>query len=177
MNKKELYLARRYAAAFLFKHSESIDESLILSLKNAASILLATPRWHIFFETNYIRGTHFQKLVSTLIRYCSLPTVVERLALLLAEEKRIILLPLVLNKIIDLYDEKNNIERFVVESVMPLSVSQEQEIISALHEHLEKKIIITTRINPALIAGIAATSASHAFEYSVARQLSLLSHV
>lgn len=177
MNKKELYIARRYAAAFLSTYGNVIDESVISSFKHASTLLSATVRWHIFFETNFVSGKQIEPLVSKLVRHCLLPSFVERLALLLAQEKRISLLPLVLVKIIDLYDEQHNIERFLIESVIPLSVDQEHDIVDALHERLHKKIIITTRINPALIAGIAATSAYHAFEYSVARQLSLLSHV
>lgn len=174
MNRQQLYLARRYADAFVRVNASALQEKDLELIEAAGKRLSQDRSWLMFFESSMLSSLDHKELCAAFMQHLQLPAMLSKLLLMLIKDKRMKLLSQILGLIVKRYDDLHNIERFVIESAVSLDTVEIEKISQALSQALNKKIIVQTRINASLIAGIAVTSSLHAYEYSPTRQLSLL---
>jgi len=101
---------------------------------------------------------------------------VQSLALLLLERGRIAALPAVARAYEEMCDEKLGRVRALVKSAKPLDIASEAEIRKALERRTGKRVLMTTVVDPGLIAGVVARVAGMELDGSVASRLSAIKH-
>ena len=94
---------------------------------------------------------------------------------LVAEHRRLTLLPRILRMMYAYYLEVQGIMHFTIESAVTLTDEERDEFVQFLKKKTDKEIRYTLTINPALIAGIKMYSDTLGYEYSVQQRLSLIS--
>jgi F-type H+-transporting ATPase subunit delta len=99
---------------------------------------------------------------------------VQSLALLLLERGRIAILPALARAYEEMCDEKLGRVRALVKSAKPLDLGSETEIRKAIERRTGKKVLMTTKVDPALVGGVVTYVAGMVIDGSVATRLSTL---
>lgn len=170
----ENILAKKYATAFLNLYMDTIDTNYYHALKKV--ILYGKKIERVFFllQTPTITPQDKQKLINSFIEQFSLPTTLISLTTLLLKQQRIILLPLIFQQIIRLYEQRKKIMPFTFFASYPLTEDKVIAIKQFLEKHTHNYIIGHQKIKPSLIGGIRLQSDFYVWEYSIAKQLRTL---
>lgn len=93
---------------------------------------------------------------------------------LIADNNRFGELPQILSGFREIYNQKNGIEEVQVESVKALSAGQHKKLLTILEKNLQKKVIIKSVIDPAILGGLRIKYGSSMIDDSIDGKLNRL---
>lgn len=171
MRKVETILIRRYAQAFfnVYKKQFSIQDCAVI--QKAIAYLSHNKTWAIFFDFPPLSDEKQRLMLDRLVDYLDLSKPFFMLGMLLANHKRITILPEVLAAIIDLIMKAHNTIALTISSYPRLNEQQTKAIIDFLHKKTGNHILPTYTLDPSLIAGIRAQGTTLLWEYSLHQKL------
>ncbi|UAX41842.1 F0F1 ATP synthase subunit delta [Pasteurella canis] len=145
-------IARPYAkAAFDFAVEQSAVEKWAEMLK-FSSELIKDETMQTFLNSSFSSN----KLADTVISICGdqLDQYGQNLIRLMAENKRLIVLPAVYQEFQHYVEEHQKIVEVQVISAQPLSVAQSEKIVAAMEKRLARKVKLNCSLDSSLIAGV-----------------------
>lgn len=174
MKNTEEILARRYAQAFINQFGTELDADLIDRLLLLADIIHPQRALLVYAS---LKDTQVEsiKILNELFEAAGFGTLFASLITLVADQKRLELLPRILRVIHALYLDQQGIMHFTIESTIDLTQEEQDAFVSYLQKKTDKKIRYTLVNNPALIAGVKMYSNTLSFEHSVRQRLDELS--
>ena len=97
-----------------------------------------------------------EKLADTVISICGeqVDQYGQNLIRLMAENKRLIVLPIVFKEFQHYVEEYNAIAEVQVTSAQPLSIAQQEKVAAAMEKKLARKIKLNCNVDTSLIAGV-----------------------
>ena len=97
-----------------------------------------------------------EKLADTVISICGeqVDQYGQNLIRLMAENKRLIVLPIVFKEFQHYVEEYNAIAEVQVTSAQPLSIAQQEKVAAAMEKKLARKIKLNCNVDASLIAGV-----------------------
>ncbi|GJJ80103.1 ATP synthase subunit delta [Pasteurella canis] len=145
-------IARPYAkAAFDFAVEQSAVEKWAEMLK-FSSELIKDETMQTFLSSSFSSN----KLADTVISICGdqLDQYGQNLIRLMAENKRLIVLPAVYQEFQHYVEEHQKIVEVQVISAQPLNVAQSEKIVAAMEKRLARKVKLNCSLDSSLIAGV-----------------------
>lgn len=145
-------IARPYAkAAFDFAVEQSTVEKWAEMLK-FSSELIKDETMQTFLNSSFSSN----KLADTVISICGdqLDQYGQNLIRLMAENKRLIVLPAVYQEFQHYVEEHQKIVEVQVISAQPLNVVQSEKIVAAMEKRLARKVKLNCSLDSSLIAGV-----------------------
>ncbi|MXN88823.1 F0F1 ATP synthase subunit delta [Pasteurella canis] len=145
-------IARPYAkAAFDFAVEQSAVEKWAEMLK-FSSELIKDETMQTFLNSSFSSN----KLADTVISICGdqLDQYGQNLIRLMAENKRLIVLPAVYQEFQHYVEEHQKIVEVQVISAQPLNVAQSEKIVAAMEKRLARKVKLNCSLDSSLIAGV-----------------------
>lgn len=97
-----------------------------------------------------------------------------RTLMLLAERDRLMLLEAIVEAYRERAMDTRRVARAELVSAVPLAESSRQAVVAALGKAVDRELLVTERVEPALIGGLVARVGSVVFDGSVARHLERL---
>lgn len=174
VDRSELFLARRYAQAFL---------SLVFDTLTTADVI-AFEAVHRFFKTHQpacflmdlslLDSDSKKKALMALIQRFKLPSSCYALMSLVIAHHRAALLPVVFHQLADLYQKRAGIMPFEVQSSLALSDEEKKIIEKFLKEQVHEQVLCSYAVQPELIAGVRIFNERYLWEYSAHAQLRAL---
>ena len=150
-------IARPYAkAVFDFAiEQRSIDKSTVKKWEEMLGFLAEVVENDTMkdFLTNSFSA---EKLADTVISICGeqVDQYGQNLIRLMAENKRLTVLPIVLKEFQHYVEEYNAIAEVQVTSAQPLSIAQQEKVATAMEKKLARKIKLNCNVDTSLIAGV-----------------------
>ncbi len=175
MDKSRIFLARRYAQAFLDLVYDQMEMSDIASFEHAEIFFKTHQHACFLMDLSLLSGESKREAVRTIISTYHLPSLVEELLVLLITQKRSALIADVLSQFVGLYKKRAGIMTFFIDSSLPLSDEEKNHIESFLKEQVQAIVLCSYRVTPELVAGIRIQNENYLWEYSVQAQLRAIS--
>ena len=150
-------IARPYAkAVFDFAiEQRSIDKSTVKKWEEMLGFLAEVVENNTMkdFLTSSFSA---EKLADTVISICGeqVDQYGQNLIRLMAENKRLTVLPIVFKEFQHYVEEYNAIAEVQVTSAQPLSIAQQEKVVAAMEKKLARKIKLNCNIDTSLIAGV-----------------------
>ncbi len=174
MNGVENILAKKYATAFLNLHIDTIDTKHYQAFKKVSLYGKKNDRFFFLLQTPTIPFEYKQKVLNAFVEQSSLPPILVQLIALLLRQQRIILLPLIFEQIVKLYEYRKKIMPFTFFTSYALTEDELTAITMFLEKQTHNHIISHQQLQPSLIAGIRLQSDFFLWEYSIAKQIRTL---
>jgi len=171
MTKISTLLARHYAQAFFNGYKERLSIKDCAHIQKAIAYLSRNKTWAIFFDFPPLSPEKQRLMLDRLIDYLELPKPFFTLGTLLANHKRISILPEVLTIVVTLILKANNTIELTISSYPHLNQTQTKAIIDFFYKKTGKNIVPTYKLDPSLIAGIRVQSTTLVWEYSLRKKL------
>ena len=150
-------IARPYAkAVFDFAiEQRSIDKSTVKKWEDMLGFLaevVENDSMKDFLTSSFSA----EKLADTVISICGeqVDQYGQNLIRLMAENKRLTVLPIVFKEFQHYVEEYNAIAEVQVTSAQPLSIAQQEKVVAAMEKKLARKIKLNCNIDTSLIAGV-----------------------
>lgn len=169
-------LARKYAQAFLNCFGEEINRDQFKALCDLEFFFRSNKKILYFLSLSNIDLSIKKSLMHTLFDQFGVAQHCDRLVNTLLSGKRGQLLHAVLKKIIVLYKQQKGIVSFLITSPYSLSSAQIAVIQQFLAHTSGFDIIYEYAVDKSLIAGIRMQSEILLWEYSIGKQLGIMSH-
>jgi F-type H+-transporting ATPase subunit delta len=167
-----LALAARYAKALFEVALKEADLHAVEQQLSAFAGLLTVHRNLQHVLTNpAVPVTRKQAVVKALVERQKAAPIVARTLILLASRDRLGLLPDLLASYRDRLLDREGVVRAEVTTSLPLSPKRQAEIERGLGAVTGKKITMTVRVDPSIIAGVVAKVGGVVYDASVATQL------
>ncbi|TET33957.1 ATP synthase F1 subunit delta [Candidatus Dependentiae bacterium] len=164
-------IARKYARAFFAVFGDVVTDKLAQNIDQAVQFLSTHRRALFLFKVPVIdRSVKVRGLEEFCDRF-ALGKSIQKLLVLLLDERRSSKFVLVLRAISALYRKKNNMVAITVASSYTLTDEQRATIEAFMAQRIAGKKSYTYTIDPALIAGVRVYSDTFLWELSVAKQL------
>ncbi len=164
-------LARRYARA-LFESSDPPVEETLLAQQSRA-LIDCEPLWAALCNP-VVHPIEKQAVLQSLPLFQE-PLLLRRFFFLLAEKRRLNLLPDILDAYHELVLDARNIAHCVLRSAHPMDAAQLERIRAALCKQYHKRdILFTTSVDPALLGGFILQMGGVTYDQSVRGQLERL---
>ncbi len=164
-------LARKYAMAFFIVADDSFDEHDY----TAAGILLQFFIDHRNFlgllNLPILEITNIHSLIEQLAQKFNSSHYFKRLLILLIRQRRMLIFPMILHHLRELYCEREHIIEFEIASSHSLDDEARTVLVHLLSSATGMRIRPTYRLEPKLIAGIRMQSNTLGWEHSVRKQL------
>lgn len=167
----ESKLAKKYARAFLNVYPQECTPQLLQKVEAFIAFLTATPLYLTMLSLPSIELSQKQSVVAQTVATFHLQPCTQSLLFLLLQQKRIELLPKILQKILFLAKQERDEESFTITSSHPLTGEEKNTVINFIKKHILKKIITTFTTDTSLISGIQIKSDTLLWERSIAKQL------
>lgn len=164
-------IARKYAQAYMQVYGQDFTEAMLDKLVALKKFCSVQPTVLFFLMATAIDDGIKIQGISSLVEKFSLGDSFKKLMLLLFMSRRIDFLPLVLDNLFFLYNEKRKIVTFAVTSSHALTNNELQELQQFLIKKIGGVVFFRHTIDRQLIAGIRMLSDTHIWEYSIAKQL------
>lgn len=172
-------IARPYAkAAFDFAIEQcSADKSAVEKWENMlhfSSELIKDETMQTFLDSSFSA----QKLADTVISICGeqLDQYGQNFIRLMAENKRLKVLPAVYQQFQHYVEEHQKIAEVQVISAQPLNATQEQKIVAAMEKRLARKVKLNCSLDSSLIAGVVIRTDDFVIDGSSRGQLARLAN-
>ncbi len=167
-----LAVAARYAKALFEVSLTEADPHVVEQQLSAFTGLMTVHRDLEHVLTNpAVPVTKKQAVVKALVERQAAVPVVARTLILLASRDRLALLPDLLAKYRERLLDREGVVRAEVISAAPLSPEQQAQIERGLAAATGKRVTMTIRIDPSIIAGVVAKVGGVVYDASVATQL------
>lgn len=170
-----LAIAARYAKA-LFEVSLKEADPRVVEEQVAAFVELMTAHRELqqALTNPSVPATKKQALVQTLVDRQQAVSVVKRTLVLLASRDRLTLLPDLLASYRERLLAREGIVRAEITTSAPLSPERQKEIERSLVATTGKRVTMTIRVDPSIIAGVIAKVGGVVYDGSVATQLRMI---
>ena len=166
-------VARRYARALFDIGVDSGKfEALGQEIGDLATLWAASPELRQALENPVFRPSEKRAVLEQILPRVAPTPEVRRLALLLLERRRILLLPAIAQAYRDFADAHTGRVRARVISAEPLAPPALERVRQSLEARTGKKVIVETAVDPALIGGVVAQVGDLVLDGSVRTQLS-----
>ncbi|MBA2307603.1 F0F1 ATP synthase subunit delta [Candidatus Dependentiae bacterium] len=175
MNDKYDILAKKYAKAFINLYSDTITEELAERIHLLGRYFHEHRRALLYVQITKLDGDATRKRFDTLFMSAGVDHMFASLIDMLLGDRRIFLLPRIMNFIYIFYLEKRSIIHFTIESAMDLDDQELAIVKNFLEEQTGKQVRYRVKRNPGLIAGIKMYSDTLYFEHSIRKYLRILS--
>jgi F-type H+-transporting ATPase subunit delta len=168
--------AARYARAVLDVaiKEKANPEQIERELADFAALLDAQPAFKKVLLNPAVPVPRKRAAVAALVEKTSLPPIVSKLLILLAERDRLILMPDLLAAYRDRLADYRKVVRAEVTTATPLSPERAQQIQKSLAEVTGRSVTLQTRVDPTIIGGLIAKVGSVVYDASITRQLEKL---
>jgi F-type H+-transporting ATPase subunit delta len=165
-------IAARYAKALFEVSLKEADPRLVEQQLSAFAGLMTVHKDLQHVLTNpAVPVTKKQAVVKALVDRQGAVPVVARTLILLASRDRLALLPDLLANYRERLLDRDGVVRAEVTTSVPLSPEQQAEIERGLAAVTGKRVTMTIRVDPAIIAGVVAKVGGVVYDASVATQL------
>jgi len=165
-------VARRYARALFGIGVDGGNfEVLGQEIGDLAALWTSSAELRQALENPVFRPDEKRKVLEQILPRVAPTTEVRRLALLLLERRRIVLLPAIARAYRDMADAHTGRVRARVSSAEPLAPAVVDRVRRALEERTGKKVIVETAVDPSLIGGVVAQVGDLVLDGSVRTQL------
>lgn len=164
-------LAFKYAQAFFQVNRKNLNEQVYLQVIASEKFFLENKQFTTFFLDKTFSKQDFEVGAKLLVQKLLLPENFVSLIFLLLVERRLAILPKVLQGIARLYCEYVNILPITIYSTYPLQEDEINIVEYFIVRKTGKKVISTFLIDQSLIAGIKVCSDTFVWEYTVRNQL------
>ncbi|OGB97008.1 hypothetical protein A3F06_01490 [candidate division TM6 bacterium RIFCSPHIGHO2_12_FULL_36_22] len=168
MNVNQGIIAQKYARAFynVYGHEITLDSFWIL--RSAGSYLRYIPGVLFFLTLVDIDNKVREEMINVLLTKLKLPLSFARLIQLLMLHRRIFLLPMVLQFLVDLCQEQHKALLFTISTSEQLkNDADKHEIERFLHRLSGCHILAEYTLDTNLIAGVRALNKNYLWEYSI----------
>lgn len=164
-------LARKYATAFFIVADDAFDEHDYEYAGQLEQFFIAHRSALGLLNVPILESSAIHEVVSGLASNFHSAHFFKRLVLLLIRQRRVLILPMVLYYIRELYCKRAHIVEFDIASSHELSDDERKTLTKLLANATGMRIRPTYNIDPKLIAGIRMQSDTLGWEHSVRKQL------
>ncbi|MBI5657104.1 MAG: F0F1 ATP synthase subunit delta [Geobacter sp.] len=165
-------IARRYAKALVQLGAEAgTVEAFNAELAGFNDTLTANPPLSALFSNPAYGADAKHTILGEIASRLSLSPIICNFLHLLLDRSRMACLPQIVATFAQLADELSGVVRPVVTSGMSLSDGQVEEIKASLEKSTGKKVLLTVRVDPALIGGVVTKIGDRVYDGSVKTQL------
>ena len=168
-------LVKRYAQGLI---SSSKDEkefkSLRHQLREFQHLFSAQKNLQDVLISPFLPLTKKTEIVAQILAEIPLKGKAGRFLLLLVENNRLPLLPDILNRLPELWNEEHGIATFVVSSVVPLNDTQKKRLEEKLLKLEKRPVSLSYRIDPSLVAGLSIRKGNIVYDASLQGELESL---
>jgi F-type H+-transporting ATPase subunit delta len=170
--------ATRYARALLeVARKEQADLSRIdAELASVVALLRDNPALEKPLLSPAIPAPKKRAVVAELVSRLNPHPILGRLLLVLAERDRLVLLPDLLNAYQERVMDLQNVVRANVTTAAPLDGDRTKAIEESLARATGRTVVLSTRVDPAIVGGIVARIGSVVYDASIATHLQRLRH-
>ena len=174
MDRSGLFLARRYAQAFLGAYYDVLAADDVTAFESAERFFKTHQPACFFMDLSLLSFESKRAAVLALIKQFKLPDCSYSLIMLIIKQRRALLLADVFHQLADLYKEQAGIVTFTIQSAQVLEKEERKTIENFLKEQVEGQIFCSYELNPDLIAGVRIFNEQYLWEYSAQAQLRAL---
>jgi len=170
--RKERYLARRYAQAFLNVFGKKLSASDQENLCAGATFFEEHRKAIFLMQLGFLEEEIKLEALTKIGNKMGLPAIFENLMKLLVEHKRAFLLEEVFKQLCSIFKEQLGTMQFTVKSAGELTDEQKKEVVAFLAKETGKNIFCIYKQDPSLIAGIHLQNEHFLWENSIRGRLS-----
>lgn len=174
MDRSGLFLARRYAQAFLKVWYHSLRAEDIMGFERIEQFFKTHQPACFFMDLSLLSIASKREVVLNLVERFKLPQSSYSLIMLVIGQRRALLLGDVFHQLADLYKERADIVTFTVQSSYLLQEDERKTIENFLKEQIEGQVFCSYELNHELIAGIRIFNEQYRWECSAQAQLRAL---
>ena len=172
---KQASLARRYARGIVATAGTDPDyRSLREELGRFAALLAEDEAANTGLSTFLVPLPVRREMVENVAQRLGCGKECQKVLTLLVEENRLPLLPVILEQMDLLWDERNRRERVVVRSASPLTPEQTRRLEQNLGRSFGTTVVVEPRLDPTLMAGLAVIRGSTTYDFSLSGNLKRL---
>ncbi len=165
-------VARRYAKALLSLGEESGQlEALVAELARAAQTYEASAELRSALENPLVPHEAKKGILTELAQRLLLSATAKNTLLLLGDRRRIRALPAIVQQLHELNDLRRGVIRAEVVSARPLPAAYYDRLRQQLERITGKKVVLDTREDPALLAGVVARVGDRVYDGSLRTRL------
>jgi ATP synthase F1 delta subunit len=176
IGREERILGARYAAALLAINQEPFSEEACDALREAIDYYTTTPMVLVYLQTPLLSAAQKREALESIRKRFKLPSIIEKIDLLLLEHARIFLLPVVYAALIYQSNVLAGRVTCTITSAGPLLPAQQQACKEFVQAASGKKPLIEWVENSALIAGMRIQTEDWLWEDSLDARLRALAN-
>ncbi|HOV98613.1 MAG TPA: ATP synthase F1 subunit delta [Bacteroidota bacterium] len=167
-------IAHRYAEALLLAVEGSKDVERVLSDISVIQNALAQSReLRLFFKSPVIRKEKKVDIVTALFKD-KVSELFLRFIALVIEKGRGDAFQLIMEKFLELYDERKGVVAVSVQTAIPMTTEQEKQLVERFRSFIKKDVRLHAALNPSLLGGFLARYGDTVIDGSVRHQLELM---
>lgn len=174
MDRSGLFLARRYAQAFLGAFHKMLDADSVAAFESAERFFKTHQPACFFMDLSLLSPESKDRAVRDLLQRFKLPDCSYSLIMLIIKQRRALLLADVFHQLADLYKGQAGIITFTIQSSQVLEQEERKAIENFLKEQVTGQVFCSYELNPDLIAGVRIFNEQYLWEYSARAQLRAL---
>ena len=168
-------VARRYARALLaIGHDQLKDDAIAAELERLAQVYENSPDLQAVLANPVFSAAQRQNVLDQIATRLMLSKTVHNAARLLLQRGRMAQLPAIARALRDMVDDQAGRVRARLISAKPLDKGTEVRIRAALGRSTGKSVVLETKEDPSLIAGIVAQVGDVVYDGSLAAQIDAL---
>jgi F-type H+-transporting ATPase subunit delta len=172
---KATQLAFRYAKSiFEIARDAKNDEKVLDQLRALDTSLQKDPEVLEFLSSPLFKLEDRERALEQALKGANAINEVHQLLMLLVRNGRISIYSQVVEAFQTLIDNANGVVRGTVRSAATLSPAERQQIESTVEKVLNKKVIMTYKVDPTVIGGLVAQAGSYTFDDSIKSHLQRL---
>src|SRR5262245_6565822 len=167
--------ARRYARALLDLAPQAGGAAAIRdALEDAVALLGSQPRLAEALASPALPADAKNRLVAAVFERTGAPSLLPRLLALLAERRRLELVPAIANTFRALWNEQRGVASAEAVSARPLDEAEKRSLVAALEKTTGLGIELATHEDPALLGGLLVNVGGRSYDGSVRARLNAL---
>lgn len=161
-------LANRYAKSIFEVAAETkTHEKTLAELRALAETLNKEPEVLEFLGSPVVKSEERERVLEAALKNGGASEQIHQLLLLLARNNRFAAFPEIVEAYQGLVDDENGVVRGIVRSAANLGPAERQTILDTVEKVVKKKVIMTYKIDPAVIGGLVAQVGSYTFDDSL----------
>jgi F-type H+-transporting ATPase subunit delta len=161
-------LVKRYAQGLISSAKDEKEfESLRHQLREFQYLFSAQKDLQDVLISPFLPLAKKKEVVAQILAKMSFEGKAERFLLLLVENNRFHLLPDILNRLPELWNEEHGIATFVVSSVVPLNDTQKKRLEEKLLKLEKRPVSLSYIIDPSLVAGLSIREGNIVYDASL----------
>lgn len=165
-------VAKRYAKAlFELAVDNRSQEKVFADLRAIDQIFSADKSTMEFLTSPMITSTQKEGVLKAALENKGLNKEVYELLMMLARNDRFVILPDLVHAFEKEIDSSNNVTRGVVRSATALGQDERTRIEKTVEQYLNKKVIMTYKVDPNVIGGLVAQVGSYTFDDTIKSHL------